>query len=178
MKLPNCATITRHDKRGTKMPKKTIPENRTFKINPDTKQQIRDAHILADLVQVQLYEGTCGFGRDLGEPITMACALKLMKRIYAVPRPQKICLDAKDCPFFAKLIYAYPTRFNDKAVATLRLGTNFGYISPSCDIRSDYPLDECINKIRLGECQDEFIRKTVGEIMFPDLYATKNQKQR
>ena len=160
------------------MPKKTIPENRTFKINPNTARQIRDAHILSDLVQVQLYEGTCGFGRDLGEPITMARALKLMKRIYAVPRPQKICLDANDCPFFAKLIYAYPTRFNDKAVAQLRLGTHFGYISPSCDIRSNYPLDECINKIRLGECRDEFIRQTVGVTLFPELYATKKQKQR
>ena len=160
------------------MPKKTIPENRTFKINPNTALQIRDAHILSDLVQVQLYEGTCGFGRNLGKPITMEHALKLMKRIYTVPRPQKICLDANDCPFFAKLIYAYPAYFSDQAVAQLRLGTHFGEISTSCGIRSNYPLDECINKIRFGECRDEFIRQTVGATLFPKLYATENQKQR
>ena len=84
------------------MPKKIIPEKRTFKINSNTAQQIRDAHILSDRVQVQLYEGTCGFGRDLGEPITMGRALKLMKRIYTVPRPKKICLDANDCSFLRK----------------------------------------------------------------------------
>ena len=158
------------------MPKKIIPEKRTFKINSNTAQQIRDAHILSDRVQVQLYEGTCGFGRDLGEPITMGCALKLMKRIYTIPRPKKICLDANDCSFFAKMIYGYPAPFSDKAVAQLRLGTHFGYISPSCDIRSNYPLDECITKIRLGECRDEFIRQTVGVTLFPEHYATKKQR--
>ena len=160
------------------MPKKITPENRTFKINPNTARQICDAHILSDRVQVQLFEGTCGFGRNLGDPITMGRALKLMKRIYTFPRPQKICLDANDCSFFAKLIYAYPAPFSDQAVAQLRLGTHFGEISPSCDIRCNYPLDECINKIRLGECRDEFIRQTVGVTLFPELYATKNQKQR
>ena len=74
------------------------------------------------------------------------------------------------------MIYEYPAPFSDKAVAQLRLGTHFGYISPSCDIRSNYPLDECINKIRLGECRDEFIRQTVGVTLFPEHYA--NQKQR
>ena len=160
------------------MPQKTDPENHTFKTNPNTAQQIRDAHILSDRVQVQLFEGTCGFGRDLGDPITMGLALKLMKRIYTVPRPNKICLDANDCSFFAKLIYSYPAPFSDQAVAQLRLGTHFGYISPSCNIHSNYPLDECINKIRLGECRDEFIRQTVGVTLFPKLYATKKQKQR
>ena len=158
------------------MSKKIIPEKRTFKINSNTAQQIRDAHILSDRVQVQLYEGTCGFGRDLGEPITMGRALKLMKRIYTVPRPKKICLDTNDCPFFAKMIYEYPAPFSDKAVAQLRLGTHFGYISPSCDIRSNYPLDECINKIRLGECRDEFIRQTVGVTLFPEHYAKDKQR--
>lgn len=158
------------------MSKKIIPEKRTFKINSNTAQQIRDAHILSDRVQVQLYEGTCGFGRDLGEPITMGRALKLMKRIYTAPRPKKICLDANDCSFFAKMIYEYPAPFSDQAVAQLRLGTHFGYISPSCDIRSNYPLDECINKIRLGECRDEFIRQTVGVTLFPEHYAKDKQR--
>ncbi|MBR3930396.1 MAG: hypothetical protein IKJ62_02335 [Alphaproteobacteria bacterium] len=160
------------------MPKKTIPENRTFKINPDTKQQIRDAHILSDLVQVRLFEETGGFGHVLGKPITMGQALKIMKRIYNVPRPEKICLDTYDFSFVAKMIYAYPTRFSDDAVAELRLGTHFDKICPKCNINSDYPMHACLNKISLGECQDEFIRKTVGEIVFPELYATKNQKQR
>lgn len=53
------------------MTEKTVPEKRTFKINPDTKQQIRDAHILSDLVQVRLFEETRGFGHVLGKPITM-----------------------------------------------------------------------------------------------------------
>lgn len=158
------------------MAKKTVPENRTFKINPNTTQQIRDAHILSDRVQVRLYEGTAGFGCDLGEPITMGCALKLMKRIHTVPRPEKICLDANECRFFAKLIYGYPTHYSDKAVAQLRLGTHFGYIGTSCNIRNNYPMYECAKKIRLGECRDEFIRQTVGVTMFPELYANKKQK--
>lgn len=158
------------------MAKKTVPENRTFKINPNTTQQIRDAHILSDRVQVLLYEGTAGFGCDLGEPITMGCALKLMKRIHTVPRPEKICLDANECRFFAKLIYGYPTHYSDKAVAQLRLGTHFGYIGTSCNIRNNYPMYECAKKIRLGECRDEFIRQTVGVTMFPELYANKKQK--
>ncbi len=160
------------------MPKKTIPEKRTFKINPNTAKQIRDAHILADHVQVRLFEETRGFGHILGNPITMGTALKLMKRIYNVPRPEKICWDTNDFSFVAKLIYAYPTRFSDDAVAELRLGTHFGKICPKCNINSDYPLHACMNKIRLGECQDEFIKKTVGVTLFPELYATKNQKQR
>lgn len=160
------------------MSDKTNPENRTFKINPKTKQQIRDAHILSDFVQVRLFEGTRKFGHDLGKPITMVQALKLMKRFHNISRPEKICLDTFDCHFFAEMIYAYPTRFSDDAAAELRLVTHFGKICPKCNINSDYKLHACVNKIRLGECCDEFIRKTVGEIVFPELYVNKKQKLR
>lgn len=164
--------------RNANMSDKTNPENRTFKINPKTKQQIRDAHILSDLVQVRLFEGTRKFGHDLGKPITMGQALKLMKRFHNISRPEKICLDTFDCRFFAEMIYAYPPRFSDDAAAELRLVTHFGKICPKCNINSDYKLHACVNKIMLGECCDEFIRKTVGKIVFPELYANKKQKQR
>ena len=155
---------------------KIVPERRTFKLAGDQKQ-LKNANVLNDRVQVRLYDASGLFGCNLGRPISVARTLKLIKGLHAAQRPEKICLDdASQGRFYAKFTYAYPTHFSDNAAAELRLAAHFGYICPLCDIREKYPMYACAERIRLGECRDEFIRQTVGATLFPELYANKGQK--
>jgi len=40
----------------------------------------------------------------------------------------------------------------------------------------DAMLRTCAHNLRCGKCHDEFIRKTLGVVLFPKLYATEKQK--
>ena len=37
-------------------------------------------------------------------------------------------------------------------------------------------LRRCFNNLRCGDCQDEYVRKTIGAVLFPQHYAKEKQK--
>ena len=137
------------------------------------------------MIQVRLYDYLDNSYCNLGAPVSMECALKLMGRLRDVPRPADICLDDKIPNRFkglrAELIDYYPGRFSDYATGVFSLIAPFRYTCTKCKMDAENHsrnMEKCADCIMSGKCRDEFVRQTVGVTLFPELYATKNQKQR
>ena len=137
------------------------------------------------MIQVRLYDYLDNSYCNLGTPVSMGCALKLMGRLRDVPRPADICLDDKIPNRFiglrAELVDYYPGRFSDHATGVFSLIAPFRYTCTKCKMDAENHsrnMEKCADCIVSGKCRDEFMRQTVGATLFPELYATKNQKQR
>ena len=140
------------------------------------KTDVNIDDVLADTAQVRLFDSRGLFGCNLGKPISVEQALRLMARFRNTPRPAKTCLDESHDRFYTKFSYSDQLRCTDDAVAEVRIGACFGYISPACKIQETFAMYECAKNIASGKCADEYIRQTIGRELFPKLYANKKQR--
>ena len=143
---------------------------------PQTKPQTND-----DMIQVRLYDSLDKCYYNLGTPVSMGCALSLLKRFHDTPRPEEICLDDDIKRFrglHAELTTYYPGRYSDYANGVLSLIAPYRYTCKKCEMDENHSahMQTCAENIMSGKCRDEFVRQTVGVTLFPEHYA--NQKQR
>jgi hypothetical protein len=134
-----------------------------------------------DMIQVRLYDSLDKCYYKLGTPVSMGCALSLLKRFHDTPRPEEICLDddiKRFRGFHAELTTYYPGRYSDYANGVLSLIAPYRYTCKKCEMGENHSanMQTCANNIMSGKCRDEFVRQTVGVTLFPEHYA--NQKQR
>ena len=144
---------------------------------PQTNPQTND-----DMIQVRLYDYLDKWYCNLGAPVSMGCALALLKRLRDVPRPGTVCLDDKMLNRFkgfrAELTTYYPGRYSDYANGVLSLIAPYRYTCSECEMGENHSanMQVCAENIMSGKCRDEFIRQTVGVTLFPEHYAAKKQR--
>ena len=144
---------------------------------PQTNPQTND-----EMIQVRLYDYLDKWYCNLGAPVSMGCALALLKRLRDVPRPGTVCLDDKMLNRFkgfrAELTTYYPGRYSDYANGVLSLIAPYRYTCSECEMGENHSanMQVCAENIMSGKCRDEFIRQTVGVTLFPEHYAAKKQR--
>lgn len=117
----------------------------------------------------------------LGTPIDSATATRLLTALETTPVPHNFCLGTLNVhTSYHNCIQAGYTPDNYKTNLDLYadFSNNIGCrCAPNMNNYAPYfKVANCAKNIASGKCRDEYMRKTVGTILFPQHYATDKQK--
>lgn len=135
-------------------------------------------HNKPETVSVFVANADTGVARLVESDVPLSRVLRLIDKLSKTTVPDNACLLAeKNNRFTADVRYAFYPEFKCK-IMTMSLIAKFNCVRPACE-RNDESLtaiDCCSYNLANGKCQDEYIRSTVGQTLFPRLYAKVGQK--
>lgn len=142
---------------------------------PDSKKNIS-----VRFVKYEPYETLPDIAALLGK-ISDDERKKIMDAFSTHTSTATACIPHMTLDFQDKTHYGPPLWHHDR-YRTLELSNMFYHNQmPKCG-KQDCELDEeakikrCARNLKNGKCQDEFIRNTLGAILYPQHYATDKQK--
>lgn len=129
-----------------------------------------------------IHKDTGGFGVLLGQPLDMHRAVDMQITLMYSQVPHKSCISRLDSSFANETVSAAGYA---SALANLKIHVRFNpSVCFKCvsgiaqKLSPEQQVTFCKNRLACGACSDDFMRKTLGVILFPDFYSLPSIKQR
>ena len=133
----------------------------------------KSGRVLVNLVDVNT-DKVCVLESD----VLLSRVLKLIDVLAKTDVPESVCLvPMGTIGFKSEMRYSYYPSHKCK-IMSMSLMADFERVCPGCVAggRKSDALERCAYNLANGRCKDEYVRNTIGETLFPKLYANAKQK--